>query len=214
MQDIDWQKANKKQLLEKLVPLLQENVRLRDSVGRLMKTRGEPFVIQHHGHEDDFVPAGWAERHCIKIPRADGFFESKVGWVRIRNGVITMAGLKNQSILESLISRELLDAGSENQANVYSDWRAAFFSRVEAARYSDSGVGNPDAWSKEDRFSKLLKAVDRVQLRYVDILITRHPKEKDVGIANTDPQPFIRAFEKMALAMAQINRDAADALKV
>lgn len=207
MQD-DWRRATRKQLIEKLLPTLEENQRLRESVERLMKAREAAPVLHHFSKPDDFVPAGWPERHGLIIPRADGYFESPKAWVRVIHGVITNAGLKNQSILSVMIAAKKLNERADKYANLYIDWRAAFFARIEAARYSDEGSGDPDAWSKEDRFSKLLKAVDRVHLRRVDVIVTSRPKEKDVAAYHDKPADFVDSFRKMARAVNQINRDA------
>ena len=209
----DWNKANKKQLLAKLLPTLAENARLKDSVDRLLKKHSTPPIVRHLGRSDDFVPVGWIERHGIDVPRADGYFESPVAWVRIVHGVITNAGLKNQSLLSVMIARDILDSGAEHHAKLYKDWRAAFFARHEAARYSDVGSGDPDAWSKEDRFSKLLRAVERKTLRYIDAIVAPNPKEKHLASLNTDPAPFVKEFSVLARAINQINGDADDALK-
>jgi hypothetical protein len=102
----DWQTADKKHLLEKLLTTLKENVRLKATVTRLMRQTGKPPVVRHAGRVDDFVPMGWVDQHGIRIPRADGLFESPRAWVRITHGVITNAGLKNQSILAVMIAAE------------------------------------------------------------------------------------------------------------
>lgn len=205
----DWRRATKKQLLDKLLPTLDENRRLRESVERLMKCRPATPAFHHAGRPDDFVPAGWPERHGVVIPRADGYFESPKAWLRVTHGVITNAGLKNQSILSLMTGRRQIDEGGEKLAYVYVDWRAAFFARVEAARYSDEGTGDPDAWSKEDRYSKLLKAVDRRDLRRVDTIVTSRPKEKDVASYHARPAEFIASFQNVVQAMLKINQDAA-----
>jgi hypothetical protein len=204
----DWAKASKGQLHKALLKQTEENQRLRESVARLMKRQGNVVPALHRGEPEDFVPVGWVERHGIEIPRADGYFESSLGWVRVKTGIITNAGLKNQSVLSLMILKGLFDSGAERDANMYMDWRAAFFARVEAARYSNEGIGDPDSWSKEDRFSKLLKAVERRVLRRVDAIVTSYPKEKDIKLFNEDAEVYIQAFRRMAKAMTQINRDA------
>jgi hypothetical protein len=206
--DVDWSKAKRPQLLAKVESLSDENRSLRQSVGRLMKRQGNVPVLQHGGRDDDFVPAGWVERHHISIPRSDGFFESDEAWVRITKGTITIAGLKNQSILSLLIAAEKLSPEAERDAKLYMDWRAAFFARIEAARYSNVGSGDPEAWTKEDRFSKLLKAVEREQLRCVDIIVKSKPKERDLSRLNDDPESFLEAFRIAARAISKINKDA------
>lgn len=208
-----WRKAKKSALLAALLPTLAENARLRDSLARLMKAQSQPPALQHHGHPEDFVPPGWAERHGVAIPRADGYFESGKAWVRIERGIITNASLKNQSLLSLMIDRELLDGGAESSSTLYMDWRAAYYARVEALRYSDVGTGDPEAWGKEDRFSKLMLAVERKYLRVVDLIVTAKPKERDVEALNGDPTPFIDAFDRMSRAMREINRQADEYLE-
>lgn len=205
---MDWRRANKKQLLEKLLPTLEENERLRESVTRLMNSRQAPTIIHHISHPDDFVPAGWPERYGITIPRADGYFESERAWLCVTHGVIASAGLKNQSLIAMVVAAGKLPERAEKHANVYMDWRAAFFARIEAARYSNEGTGDPEAWSKEDRFSKLLHLVARLHLRRVDAMVTARPKEKDIAAFNKRPDEFLESFKITVQAISKINRNA------
>ncbi|QDV34926.1 hypothetical protein [Tautonia plasticadhaerens] len=204
----DWTQAKKKDLLKQLRLTLAENRQLKQSVERLMRKQGQAATARHPGHADDFVPCGWPEQHGIAIPRADGYFQSGTAWVRILHGVITHAGFKNQSILASLIEKGVLDDGSQTHASIYADWRAAFYAVTEAARYSNVGTGDPEAWSKEDRFAKLLEKIDRKDLRLVDILVSSHPTEKQVIGVCANREPFLDAFRRMADAINTINRDA------
>lgn len=197
----DWSKAPKKKLLE-------ENERLRKTVARLMQNQKRTVTTTFPFHPDDFVPIGWPERYGIAIPRADGLFESAEAWVRVTHGVITGAGLKNQSILSVMILGRLLSTSAELYAKTYTDWRAAFFARIEAARYCDEGCGDPEAWSKEDRYSKLVHRVERKYLRYVDAIVHSRPTEKHIHSLNGDPTPWVQGFERMANAVHQINREA------
>lgn len=210
----DLRKAKKKQLLAMLLKIIPQNRRLRAAVSRMTKLSTQPPVIRHISHEDDFVPTGWAEQHGIHIPRAEGIFESATAWVRITHGVITGAGLKNQSILSMMISVDLLEGNrATHYANVYVDWRAAFFARIEAARYSNEGTGDPNAWSKEDRFSKLLHAVERDCLQIIDSIVKPRPKAKEIAGFHDDHELYVDSFKTLIRSINQINKDADDYLE-
>jgi hypothetical protein len=209
----DVRKANKKQLLALLVPTLEENECLRKSVARLSKLSMQTPILRHVTRPDDFVPAGWTEQHRIEIPRADGLFESSTAWVRITHGVIVNAGLKNQSILSVMISMNLLDQGANRHGSLYTDWKAAFLSRLDPTKSGGKGDDNPDAWSKEDRYSKLLRRVDPDYLSAMDCMVAPRPKAKHLIAFQFHQKEFAEAFELVAKAMNEINRDAEEALK-
>ena len=126
MERIDVDTASKPELRKALTAYLGEITELRDSVGRLLRQSSLPAPARSAGRDDDFVPAGWAEKHGISIPRSDGIFESPTAWVRVAHGVITGAGLKNQSILSMMISLRVVDEGEERSAALYADWKASF----------------------------------------------------------------------------------------
>ncbi|QEH36521.1 hypothetical protein OJF2_51050 [Aquisphaera giovannonii] len=211
MKVADLRKAKKKRLLTLLLKVLGQNKRLKETVGRLTRLSGQPPVIRHPSHEDDFVPAGWTERHGIEIPRADGVFDSGTAWVRIKYGVIVGAGLKNQSILSLAISLDLLDQGAEHHANLYRDWRAAFLSRLDPSRSGDEGSDNPDAWSKEDRYSKLIHRIGKEYLDAMDCIVASRPKAKQLAAFQAKQDGFVGAFKVVAKAMVEINQEAEQA---
>ena len=202
----EWKGVPKKKIID-------EVERLRDSVSRMLRQSSPPPVISHASRNDDFVPSGWTERHGIEIPRADGIFESSGAWVRIKHGAIVGAGLKNQSILLLMISLELLDQGAERHSSLYKDWRAAFLSRLEPSNSGGEGDDNPDAWSKEDRYSKLQRRVDQDCLSAMDCIVAIRPKAKHLAVFQHNQGKFVEAFEAVARAMNEINREAEKALE-
>ncbi len=191
--------------------IIAEVDRLRESVCRLLRLAGKPAAVSYASREDDSVPAGWAERHGIAIPRADGVFESGSAWVRIKHGVIIGAGLKNQSILLLAISLELLDQGAEHHASLYRDWRAAFLSRLDPTRSGDAGSDGTEAWTKEDRYSKLIHRVEKDDLDAMDSIVASRPKARHLAAFQGNQATFIEAFEKVVKAMVEINQEAGQA---
>lgn len=222
MKIADLRKARKKHLLAMLLKAVGQNRQLRATVARLSKLSTQPPVLRHAGHADDSVPPGWAERHGIVLPRAEGVFESATAWVRVKHGAIVVAGLKNQSILHLAISLDLLDQGAERHGSLYRDWRAAFFSRLDPTRSGGEGSDTPDAWSKEDRYSKLLHRVDQEYIAAMDAIVALKPKARHLaafhGPKNATKEQvdeaqgvFVAAFLTVARAMAAINREAEQA---
>lgn len=187
--------------------IINEVGRLRDSVRRLLQQSPAP-VTTLAGREDDSVPPGWAERHGITIPRAEGVFESATAWVRVKSGVIVGAGLKNQSILSLAISLELLDQGAEHHANLYRDWRAAFLSRLDPTRSGDEGSDGTEAWTKEDRYSKLIHRIDKDYLDAMDCIVAARPKAKHLAAFQNNQDAFIGAFKTVVKVMVEINHEA------
>lgn len=163
--------------------------------------------------DQDVVTNEWLKRYGIHIPRADGIFESSEAWVRIKNGNIIGAGLKNQSILFMAISFGLLDQGAAHDGNLYKDWRAAFLSRLDPSKSGDEGSDNPDAWSKEDCYSKLLHRVDQDNLEAMNCIVALKPRAKHLAAFQANQHAFIAAFQLVAVAMAEIKRNAEDAVK-
>lgn len=206
--EFDWKTAKKPELRVALKTALEELKILRDSVGRLLRQSPAPTVTSHTSREDDSVPAGWAERHGVTIPRADGIFESATAWLRIKHGVIVGAGLKNQSILLLAISLELLDQGAEHHGGLYKDWKSAFLSRLDPTKSGEAGSDNPDAWSKEDRYCKLLRRVEPDYLAAMDCIVSAHPRAKHLAAFQGNQAQFIEAFNLVARTMNEINRDA------
>lgn len=203
----EWKGVPKKKIID-------EVERLRDSVGRLLRQSSPAPVISHASRHDDFVPAGWTERHGIEIPRADGIFESSGAWVRIKHGAIVGAGLKNQSILSLAISLEHLDEGWADRGDQYKDWRAAFLTSVDPVKWSaEEGRGDPDAWSKEDRYSKLQRRVDQDCLSAMDCIVASRPKAKHLAAFQANQKAFVEAFKTVAQAMVEIDREAEEALE-
>ena len=194
--------------------IIAEVDRLRDAVRRLIRQPSAPTVVTHASHDDDFVPAGWTERHGIEIPRADGVFESGTAWVRIKHGVIVGAGLKNQSILSLAISLKLLDQGAEQSANQYKDWRTAFLAGVDPVKWSaEQGRGDPEAWSKEDRYSKLQRRVEQDHIAAMDCIVASRPKARHLAAFQANQAGFVAAFRTVARTMADIDREAEEALE-
>ena len=120
MQGIDLETISKPELRAALKASLERIHDLCGTVERLLR-QARPASIRHVSHEDDAVPSGWAEQHGIHIPRADGIFDSTTAWVRVSHGVVTGAGLKNQSILSMMISLRLVDEGEERSAMLAGD---------------------------------------------------------------------------------------------
>jgi hypothetical protein len=208
--EIDWKTAKKPELKAALKSVLSDLEAARDTIGRLLnRHQAQPAVtLRHIPHPDDSVPPGWAERHAIAIPRSDGIFESATAWVRIKHGVIIGAGLKNQSILHLAISLELLDQGAEYHANLYRDWRAAFLSRVDPGKLGDEGSDSVEAWTKEDRYRKLLIEVDKDYMEAMDCIVAIKPKARHLAAFQHNQQGFVDAFHVVARAMADIERRA------
>lgn len=203
----EWEGVPRKKIID-------EVTRLRDSVSRLSRTSAQPAILRHASHTDDFVPAGWSERNGIEIPRADGIFESPTAWVRIKHGVIIDAGLKNQSILSLMVSMELLDAGWVNRAAQYKDWRTAFLASVDPVKWTaEEGRGDPETWSKEDRYSKLQRRVDQDHIAAMDCIVSGRPKARQLAAFQANQEAFVGAFKTVAQAMAEIDREAEKALE-
>lgn len=210
---IDVEAASKPELRAALKDCLEELKGLRDSVGRLLKqhTRSAPA---HQGNPADFVPAGWPAQYGISIPRADGIFESAAAWVRVSHGVITGAGLKNQSILSMMISLRLVDEGEERSASLYADWKAAFLSCVDSVKWTvEGGRGDPHAWGKEDRYSKLLHRVDQDCLFAMDAIVAEKPRAKHLAAFKNNQSKFAGALSTVIQAIREINREAEEALE-
>ncbi len=212
MQGINVDTASKPDLRAALKASLDEIDELRRSVSRLIRQSAIPTVVHHVSHVEDSVPAGWSERNGIEIPRADGVFESATAWVRIKHGIIVGAGLRNQSILHLAISLELLDQGAEHHGNLYRDWRAAFLSQLDPEKSGGKGTDNPAAWSKEDRYSKLLRRTDQDFLSAMDCIVAIRPKARHLAAFQHNQKGFIDAFKTVGKAMNEINREADDAL--
>jgi hypothetical protein len=213
MQD-DVESLNKPELKNKLIASLQELTHLRDSVGRLLRQANPPLVVSQRCHPSDFVPSGWTEQYGINIPRADGIFESPTAWVRVIHGVITGAGLKNQSILSMMFSLRLVDEGEERSARLYSDWKAAFLSCVDSVKWTvEGGRGDPAAWGKEDRYSKLLHRVDQDSLFAMDAIVADRPKAKHLAAFKNNKPKFVEALVTVVETIREINREAEKALE-
>lgn len=73
MEDRDWQRANKQQLLGALLPALKEIDSLSDSVSRLINRSGQAPLIRFLSHEDDFdALSTWRNHRRLAQPaRAD-----------------------------------------------------------------------------------------------------------------------------------------------
>lgn len=211
--EIDPDTATKAELKAAVKATLPELVKLRDSVGRLLRQAPVPKVPCHPGRDDDTVPPGWPERHGVAIPRADGIHESPEAWVRVKGGTIVGAGLKNQSILLLMVSLGLLDQGAEHHGNLYKDWRAAFLSKLDPTKSGEPGGGDPEAWSKEDRYSKLLHRLDKDLVTAMDSIVASRPKSRHLAAFQDHQKVFSGAFLLVADAMRAINREAEDALK-
>jgi hypothetical protein len=210
MQHIDVDTAKTPELRAALKTSISECERLRDSVSRLMR---HPSASRSSltTHPDDTVTADWLGRHGIRVPRADGVHDSPEAWVRIKNGVIVGAGLKNQSILTLMISLELLDEGAERHGNLYKDWRAAFLSRVDPSKSGDKGSDGFEAWTKEDRYSKLVHAVEKDYISAMDCIVAGRPKARHLAAFEAEKGAFANIFKVVARAMAVIEKDAEDA---
>jgi hypothetical protein len=127
--------------------------------------------------------------------------------------VITGAGLKNQSILSVMISLRLVDDGEERSARLYTDWKAAFLSCVDAVKWTpENGRGNPAAWSKEDRYSKLLHRVDQDCLFAMDAIVAEKPKAKHLSAFKNNQQKFVEALGIVVATIRDINREADEAV--
>lgn len=210
---IDLENASKPELRAALKKAIENVEKLKDAVGRMMRQSNTAPVINHPSRPDDFVPAGWAEQYGISIPRADGIFESTTAWVRVAHGVVTGAGLKNQSILSVMISLRLVDEGEERSARLYTDWKTAFLSCVDSVKWSaDEGRGDPDAWGKEDRYSKLLHRVDQDCLFAMDAIVAEKPKAKHLSAFRNNQQKFVEALRMVVATIREINREAEKAL--
>jgi len=207
---IDFSKATKPELRKALQSSHAENKHLKETVGRLLRRPDQPAPRQP-GREDDVITPGWADRHGISIPRAEGIHESPEAWVRVKGGTIVDAGLKNQSILLLMISIGLLDQGAEHHGSLYKDWRAAFLSRLDPTKSGEPGGGNPAAWSKEDRYSKLVHRVDKDLLAAMDGIVAARPKARHLAAFQRNRATFAGAFLKVAEAMREITRQAEDA---
>jgi hypothetical protein len=214
MQGTEIESLKKSELKKILQSSLRELEGLRESIGRLLRAAASPTVLRHQSHRDDFVPVGWSEQHGIHIPRADGIFESATAWVRISHGVITGAGLRNQSILSVMISLRLVDEGEERSAMFYTDWKTAFLSGVDPVKWTaERGRGDPDAWSKEDRYSKLLHRVDQDCLFAMDAIVAVKPKAKHLAAFRNNQSKFVDALGFVVKAIRDINREAEEALE-
>jgi hypothetical protein len=206
---LDVETLKKAELRDALKASLQELTALRDSLGRMLRTSAVVTPARHRSHDDDFVPSGWAEQHGIHIPRSDGLFESPTAWVKLAHGVITGAGLKNQSILSMMISLRLVDAGEERSAMLYADWKTAFLSGVDPVKWTvEESHGTPGAWSKEDRYSKLLHRVDQDCLFAMDAMVTSKPKAKHLSAFRSNQPKFVAAFKIVVNAIRAINQEA------
>lgn len=215
MRQDDVESLKKPELRAMLNASLEELDRLRPAMARLLKRQDPISAPRHTSHPDDAVPAGWAERHGISVPRADGIFECAAAWVRVRHGVVVGAGLKNRSILMLAVSLGLLDQGAEHHGNLYRDWRAAFLSRLDPGTSGGGGSGDPLAWSKEDRYSKLLHLVkERDYLDAMDAMVAGRPKARHLAAFQHDQAAFVGAFKAVARAMVEVNRQADETLGV
>ena len=208
---IDVDTASKAELRATLKALLPQLTNARAAVNRLLRQPAPP-PAGHARHPDDAVPPGWSERHGIDIPRADGIFESGAAWVRVKHGAIVGAGLKNQSILSLAISLSLLDQGAEHHGSLYKDWRAAFLSCVDPGTSGGRGNDNPQAWSKEDRYSKLVHRVEKDFLNAMDCIVASRPKSRHLAAFQNNQAAFVEAFKTVARAMVEVNREADAAL--
>lgn len=208
---IDPNTAKKHELRHAVKTLRDDLVVARETIGRLLKQAPPPKLPYHQGHPDDTVTPGWVERHGISIPRADGIFESPGAWVRVKNGIVIGAGLKNESILLHMISLELLDQGAEHHGNLYKDWRAAFLSRLDPTKSGEPGGDNPEAWTKEDRYSKLIHRLDKDLLHAMDSIVAARPKARHLAAFQGNQGTFATAFMTVVNAMRDINREAEDA---
>jgi hypothetical protein len=209
MQGIDLETISKPELRAALKASLERIHELLGTVERLLRQSSRPATIRHISHEDDAVPSGWAEQHGISIPRADGIFDSPTAWVRVSHGVITGAGLKNQSILSMMISLRLVDEGEERSAMLYTDWKTAFLSCVDPVKWTaENGRGDPEAWGKEDRYSKLLHRVDQDCLFAMDAMVTNKPKAKHLSAFRNNQPKFVGAFKVVVNAIRAINQEA------
>lgn len=209
----ELRKLPKKRLLDLLLKLVRQNRNLKASVCRLSQATGSQAVLRHAGRDDDAVHPGWVERHGITIPRADGVHESAEAWVRVKNGIIVGAGLKNQSILLHMISLDLLDQGAEHHGSLYKDWRAAFLSRLDPSKSGEPGGDHPHAWSKEDRYSKLIHRQEKDLLEAMDAIVAARPKARHLAAFHGNQDVFVAAFLKVANTMRDINREAEQALE-
>ncbi|WP_088255381.1 hypothetical protein [Fimbriiglobus ruber] len=209
MQQIDVEKAGKAELRAALTASIGRVNELSAAIERLLRRPSNPSPIRHTGRDDDFVPAGWAEQHGIAIPRSDGIFESTTAWVRVSHGVITGAGLKNQSILSMMISLQLVDEGEERSAMLYTDWKMAFLSGVDPVKWTaENGRGDPDAWGKEDRYSKLLHRVDQDSLFAMDAIVAVKPRAKHLSAFRNNQTRFVEALGVVVRTIRDINREA------
>ncbi|MDY3551420.1 hypothetical protein R5W24_000496 [Gemmata sp. JC717] len=211
MKVAELRKLPKRQIVDLLLRMAVQNKRLKASVQRLHHLPAHPTVLRHVSRDDDTVPAGWVERHGISIPRADGIFESPGAWVQVKHGTIVRAGLKNESILMHMISLELLDQGAEHHGSLYKDWRAAFLSRLDPSKSGEPGGDNPEAWSKEDRYSKLLHRLDKDMTEAMDGIVASRPKARHLAAFQGNQGVFVEAFMTVANAMRDINREAEEA---
>lgn len=159
---------------------------------------------------EDVVTQAWLSRHAIAIPRAAGYYESSTAWVKVDNaGRISHAGLRDQTILSALISREKLTEDAQYYGFTYLDWRNAYFARIEAARYHDEARGSGTVWSKEDRYGKLIGTeqpycIERRHMRYVEMMMRGTPLQKEQCAAEDNPTPFTDAFHRLRDAIDHI----------
>ncbi|WP_435018478.1 hypothetical protein TA3x_000452 [Tundrisphaera sp. TA3] len=164
---------------------------------------------------EDVVSDTWLQRHKLPRPTAPGLYESDTAWIRVDCARrITHAASKDPSLLSWMLAKGQVEPQAEWYGKVYLDWRSAHYAKAEAARYSDAGCGDPDAWGKEDRYCKLLRALKASQvLRYVNIVVASRPLDRDLDAFVDDPSPFVDAVEWLMAAMHRINEDADAALE-
>jgi hypothetical protein len=76
--------------------------------------------------EGDIVNESWLTRHCIRIPRASGTFQSETGWVKINSaGRIIEAGERDQTILAWLVEVQQLNSHDVDYGIAYVTCRSA-----------------------------------------------------------------------------------------
>ena len=113
-----------------------------------------------------------------------------------------------------MVSMEQLDHGWVSRADQYKDWRAAFVSSVDPVKWSaEEGRGDPLAWSKEDRYSKLQRRVNQDHIAAMDSIVASRPKAKHLAAFHANQGAFVGAFKTVAKAMAQIDQEAEKALE-
>ncbi|OWK42176.1 hypothetical protein FRUB_04254 [Fimbriiglobus ruber] len=92
---------------------------------------------------------------------------------------------------------------------LYTDWKMAFLSGVDPVKWTaENGRGDPDAWGKEDRYSKLLHRVDQDSLFAMDAIVAVKPRAKHLSAFRNNQTRFVEALGVVVRTIRDINREA------